>query len=108
MSEERTTVDEIVDLAVGHDERVSAAARQLTATAIIELNNLLKWGTPQAKLQVLRSFIPPLIRQAQSTEGSEEIAQLRKELAEFREEMTTYETPDEDEDPIPDIPTDIE
>ena len=99
-------VEEIVDIAIGHDERVANAARQLTANAIIELQKMLTYGTPQVKLQLLRSFIPPLIRQAESTGGNEEIAALRREMLELRRDMGEYQTPDEIEEPTPEIPTD--
>lgn len=101
-----SVIDEIVDLAVGHDERVANAARQLTAVAISRLNHVLQYGTPQAQQQLLRAFVPALLRQAESKGQNEEIAQLRAEMQALREDMQGYETPPEDEDPPPDIPTD--
>lgn len=100
------SVEEIVDLAIGHDERVANAARQLTATAITRLNAVLQYGTPQQQQQVLRAFIPALLRQAEKNEQNEEIAQLRADLAELRAEMHDYETPEEDVEPTPEIPSD--
>lgn len=101
------TIEEIVDIAIGHDERVANAARQLTSTAIIRINHVLQYGTPQQQQQVLRAFIPALIKQAEKSEQNEEIARLRKDLDELRASKDAYETPAEDEDPIiTEIPTD--
>lgn len=88
-------VDAIVNAALSTDEQLVAAARELTGIAITEIHGILKFGTPAAKQQILRSFIPALIKAGGEKSENQELSDLKDKFETFRNEMMGYEVPTE-------------
>lgn len=88
-------VDAIVQAALSTDEQLVAAARELTSVALVEIHNILQFGTPAAKQQILRSFIPALVKAGGEKSENQELAELQQRFEAFRAEMMGYEVPTE-------------
>ncbi len=103
-------IDAIVDVAASQDATLSAAARELTTRAILEIDDILEHGTPAAKQQILRSFVPALIRAGEAQHTNEEMDQMREDFRQLRKEMRehTIDEKVQERDEMPeDVPTDI-
>lgn len=83
----------IVATATSQDQTLAAAARELTTRAILEIDDILEHGTPAAKQQILRSFVPALIRAGEAQQTNEEMDQMRSEFRSMMDELRKYEGP---------------
>lgn len=69
------------------DPEIQAAVRALAVMAIRKTHHYLKNGSPQIQMQILRSFIPALIREMGKTGDTDEHSELKKEFEALRREM---------------------
>ena len=110
MADKPNIVDAIVE-AAAHDQTLAIAARELTTQAILQIDEILQHGTPAAKQQILRSFVPALIRVGEATQVNEEMEQMRNEFRTMMDEMRKYEGPgdgkQERDEMVDEVPTDV-
>lgn len=78
---------EAVAAVAATDPQIQAAVRQLAIMAVRKTHHYLRNGSPQVQLQILRSFIPALIREMGKTGDNDEYAQLKAEMESLRREM---------------------
>lgn len=69
------------------DPDMQRAVRKLAVMAIRKTNHFLVNGSPQVQMQILRSFIPALIREMARGDDGDEHAELRAEFESLRKEM---------------------
>lgn len=101
----------IVATATSQDQTLAAAARELTTRAILEIDDILEHGTPAAKQQILRSFVPALIRAGEAQQTNEEMDQMRTEFRSMMDELRKYEGPGEGkqerDEMVEEVPADL-
>jgi hypothetical protein len=69
------------------DPAMQKAVRNLAIMAIRKTHHFLQNGSPQVQMQILRSFIPALIREMSKGDESDGHDQLRAEFESLRREM---------------------
>lgn len=69
------------------DPAMQKAVRQLAIMAIRKTHHYLQNGSPQVQMQILRSFIPALIREMSKGDEGDGHDQLRAEFESLRREM---------------------
>lgn len=69
------------------DPEIQAAVRALAVMAVRKTHHYLKNGSPQVQMQILRSFIPALIREMGKTGDTDEHSELKREFEALRREM---------------------
>lgn len=92
-------------------EAVKARIVALTLRSLDHAEELLEDGTPQVKMQVMRSVIPTLVKSLAKDEQDAELAELRAQMVELRKdimragtiEATASPTPEDVEGDEPDL-----
>lgn len=69
------------------DPEIQAAVRSLAVLAVRKTHHFLVNGSPQVQMQILRSFIPALIREMNRGEEGDGHDDLRQEFESLRQEM---------------------
>ena len=69
------------------DPDMQRAVRNLAIMAIRKTHHFLQNGSPQVQMQILRSFIPALIREMARGDESDGHDELRAEFESLRKEM---------------------
>lgn len=69
------------------DPEMQAAVRKLAVMAIRKTHHYLQNGSPQVQMQILRSFIPALIREMAKGDESDGHDELRSEFETLKREM---------------------
>lgn len=69
------------------DPEISAMVRGIAMDALKKLKYYLANGSPQIQMQILRSFIPALIREMNRGEDDDGMNEIRKEFEDMRREM---------------------
>lgn len=76
--------------AASSDDEIAESARELTTRAILAIDDILMHGTPAAQLQILKSFVPALIRAGEAKQTNEAMDVMRKEFEELRKGVREY------------------
>lgn len=84
---ENDDLAEAVASVVMTDPDMQRAVRGLAVTAIKKTHYFLTNGSPQVQMQILRSFIPALIREMARGDESDGHDVLREEFESLRKEM---------------------
>lgn len=72
---------------IADDEEVKAQTKRLALAVLSEALDLVENGTPQSKHTIIRSLMPALAKGLTRGQESDEIQELRKQMAELLEEV---------------------
>lgn len=85
-----TDNDDLVDVIAGvaaADPEIAGAVREIALIAIRKLRYYLENGSPPMQMQILRSFIPALIREMNKTSDEDGMGEMKEEFEKLRKEM---------------------
>lgn len=80
-------VAEAIGQTAATDPEIKARVKDLAMMVLDEVEEALETGAPMTKSQLVRSFLPYLIRSMQDKKESEELAELRADMERLRNEI---------------------
>jgi len=92
-----TDVNKVIAEAVASSPDLRGRAEQFVSRLIDEAEELLDRSNPTMRVQILRSWLPTLIREMNKTNAQDDMVELRTQLVELRNRVLSGDstpTPD--------------
>ena len=90
---------------ISEDLELRDRLRRVLTISLDEIERMMRYGTPDAKLRVVSNSIAPLLKNLGNGASDDSTAALRMELAAFHADLIAYVTPDEDDPELADVDT---
>ena len=88
-----TDVNDVIASAVSGSPELRARAEQFVSRLLDEAEELLDRSAPTMRAQILRSWLPTLIREMNKTNVQDDLAELRGALSSLRDKVLSGDQP---------------